>query len=172
MDTFPKLYTPRLILRKMDIDDVPSLVKYANNPKISDNIVNIPYPYREPDAAFRMSFIVQGFKNKNRYVFSIESKERKELIGEISLHFLDRHNNHLQLAYWIGEPFWGQGLVTEAAQAVIKFGFEQLGADLIYADCSRENIGSQKVLLKNGMQQQPVKGDLIMFRITKEEFHG
>src|SRR5215203_5117272 len=124
MDVFPELNTKRLTLRQISIEDVPSLLKYANNKKISDNILNIPYPYGEPDAVFRISYVVQGFKNKARYIFAIIFQESKELVGEISLH-LDNRKNIGQLGYWVGEPFWGKGIATEAAKAVLKFGFEK-----------------------------------------------
>lgn len=54
MEIFPELTTNRLKLRKIQVDDVSSLVKYANNKKISDSVLNIPYPYQEPDAVFRI----------------------------------------------------------------------------------------------------------------------
>lgn len=172
MELFPIINTSRLKLRKLEVEDLPALVKYANNKKIADNIVNIPFPYREPDAAMRMSFVVQGFKNKTRYVFAIILKERPELIGEISLHFLDKNNNHAQLAYWVGEPFWNQGIATEAAKAVINFGFKKLGLDLIYADCKTENQASEKVLLHNGMKTHNQNGNLVLYRITRLEFES
>jgi len=110
---------------------------------------------------------VQGFKNKTRYVFAIISKEHRELIGEISLHYLDKNNNHAQLAYWIGEPFWNQGIATEAAIAAVKFGFEQLDADLIYADFHPDNHASKRVLEKTGMTFHTKNGDLLLYKITK-----
>ena len=172
MNIFPMLFTERLMLRKIEVDDIPALVKYANNKKISDNIINIPYPYREPDAAFRISFVVQGFKKKTRVVFAIISKEHNELIGEISLHIMDLKNRQGQLAYWIGEPFWNKGMTTEAAKAVIRFGFEQLNLNLIYADCYTENIGSQKVIEKNGMKYHSKNGNILLYKITKEEYEA
>ena len=165
------LHTPRLTLRKLEVEDLPSLVKYANNKTISDNIINIPHPYREPDAAFRMSYVVQGFKQKTRFVFAIIWKESGELIGEISLHLLDKSNPHGQLAYWIGEPFWNKGITTEAVEALLDFGFKKLNLDLIYADCYAHNIASQKVLLKNKMQEHKRNGNLVMFRILKEKLN-
>lgn len=95
MSIFPELHTGRLKLRKIRPDDLPSLLKYCNNKKISDQILNIPYPYREEDAVFRMNFVLQGFKNKERYVFAITLKPSDELIGEIGLH-LDKGNNSAQ----------------------------------------------------------------------------
>lgn len=170
MELFPKLNTARLELRKIVFEDLVALVKYANNKKIADHILNIPYPCREPDAAFRLSYVVQGFKQKTRYVFAIISKQRSELIGEISLHFLDKHQKHAQLAYWVAEDFWNQGLATEAVTAILKFGFETLELDLIYADCHKTNKASQKVLLKNKLQQHAVNGSLLLFKLEKERF--
>ena len=170
MDYFPTLYTERLKLRKIEVEDVPALVKYANNRKIADRIVNIPFPYREPDAALRISFVVRGFKQKVRYVFAIIHKEKEELIGEISIHFLDKHNRHGQLAYWLGEPFWNQGIISEAAKAVIKFGFEKLDLDLIFAECSADNKGSEKVLLNNGLKFQKTNSQYLLYKMTKEEY--
>ena len=123
----------------------PHLIKLANNKKISDQIINIPHPYQEHHAAFRMSYVVQGFKKKIRYVFSITLKGQDELIGEISLHLEDGLHK-AQLGYWVGEPFWNQGIVTEAVEAILKFGFEQLGIKLIYGTCYEDNIASQRVL--------------------------
>ncbi len=170
MERLPALYTERLILRKINIDDVDALVKYANNKKISDQILNIPYPYREPDAVFRISYVVKGFKNKSRYIYAIVSRERNELIGEISLHFMNSHQNHAQLGYWVGEPFWNTGIATEATEAVLKFGFEKLKTELIYGTCLMTNVASEKVMSKNGMVKHNVMETEVVYRITQEEF--
>lgn len=169
MDVFPELNTNRLKLRKMGIEDIPTLVKYANNKKIADNVLNIPYPYQEPDAVFRISYVVQGFKSKARYVFAIIFQESEELIGEIGLH-LDNSRNIAQLGYWVGEPFWGKGIATEATGAVLKFGLEKLNLDMIFAECHVENKASEKVLLNNGMKKNGTGGSVTQYRLTKQEF--
>lgn len=169
MTIFPQLHTERLILRKIDVDDIPALVKYANNKKISDYVLNIPYPYNEPDAVFRISYVVQGFKKKERYVFSIIHKERGELIGEIGLH-LPENNKVAQLGYWIGEPFWNQGIATEAIKAVLKFGFDKLELDRIFASVHVDNEASAKVLTKNGVTDYNTCGSISRYSITKDSY--
>jgi [ribosomal protein S5]-alanine N-acetyltransferase len=169
MEVFPELYTKRLTVRKMQIEDIDPLVKYANNKKISANILNIPYPYQEPDAVFRMSYVHQGFKNKVRYVFAIILKEHAEFIGEISLH-LDNANNIAQLGYWIGEPFWGYKIATEACRAVLKLGFENLNLSKIFAACHAENKASEKILLHNGMVKDTITGNVVQYSLTKQEY--
>ena len=169
MDVFPELNSKRLTLRKISVEDIPALVKYANNKKIADRILNIPYPFGEPDAVFRISYVVQGFKSKARYVFAIIYQKSKELIGEISLH-LDYQRNIAQLGYWVAEPFWGKGIATEATEAVLKFGFEQLNLAMIFAECHVENKASEKVLLNNGMKKSSATESVMQYRLTKQEF--
>ncbi|MEZ4939933.1 MAG: hypothetical protein R3D58_03635 [Saprospiraceae bacterium] len=67
---FPVLHTERLKLRQLQVDDFPSLILYANNKAISNNILNIPHPSGEPNAVHRISYVVQGFKNKSRFAFA------------------------------------------------------------------------------------------------------
>jgi RimJ/RimL family protein N-acetyltransferase len=169
MQVFPELNTNRLRLRKVTVEDVSSLVKYANNKKISENTLNIPYPYGEPDAVFRISYVHQGFKSKTRYIFAIIIKDSEELIGEISLH-LDNSRTIAQLAYWIGEPFWNKGIATEAATAILKFGLEKLMLSMIFAECHFENNASEKVLLNSGLKKYGVNGSVVQYRLINQEF--
>ena len=179
MKEFPELNTSRLKLRKIQLSDVPSLIKYCNNKNIADQIFNIPYPYGEEDAVFRINFVLQGFKNKERYVFAISFKESDELIGEIGLH-LDENNNSAQFGYWIGEPFWNKGIATEAIAAILKFGFEKLNLNKIYATHYPANIASGKVMIKNKMIKEAELKEhyrinneyrsVIQYRLTKQEY--
>ncbi len=167
MEVFPELNTERLRLRKIQSKDIPALVKYANNKKISDQIINIPFPYQEMDAILRLSYVVQGFKQKTRFVFGIFLKGQAELIGEISLH-LENDRSISQLGYWVAEPFWNRGIASEAIAAIVKFGFEKLALRLIYATCHADNIVSAKILLKNGFAEHSAAGNVIQFRLIPE----
>ena len=167
MKDFPQLFTDRLHLRKIHIDDIPLLVKYANNKQVSDHILNIPYPYQEPDAVFRIRYVNEGFKTNSRYVFAIVLKETNEFIGEISLH-LDDKKDVAQLAYWIGEPFWKKGFATEAIKAMLAFGFEKLYLYLIFATCDEKNIASIRVLEKNGLQKKGSAGSILQFVVEQD----
>jgi ribosomal-protein-alanine N-acetyltransferase len=176
---FPELITKRLKLRRVQLDDVPSLLKHVNNKKISDQILNIPFPYQEEDAIFRLNFILQGFKNKERYVFAITLKDNHELIGEIGLH-LDKGNNSAQFGYWVAEPLWGKGIATEATAAILKFGFQKLNLNKICATHYPDNKASGKVMLNNKMIKEAELKDhykinnnyrsVIQYRLTKDEY--
>lgn len=150
MNSFPELSTNRLRLRKVAVADIPSLIKYAGNKAISANLLNVPHPYTEEDAVFWMNFVLQGFKSGERFVFAITLKESGEFIGAIGLHPNGRHDT-AELGYWLGEPFWGQGLMTEAVTAVLRFGFEERKLNKIYATHFATNPASGKVMAANGM---------------------
>lgn len=179
MKEFPELFTSKLTLRKIQTSDIPSLIKYCNNKNISDQIINIPYPYIVEDAIFRLNFVLQGFKNKERYVFAISLRGSEELIGEIGLH-LDKANNSAQFGYWIAEPFWGKGIATEALEAILIFGFATLNLNKIYATHYPDNLASGKVMLNNKMIKEAemkehykiddVYKDVIQYRLTKKEY--
>lgn len=159
MLVFPVLHTPRLVLRKLTPEDVPALVKYAGNKKVSDFILNIPFPYYEHDAAMRVGYVHKGWKEGSRYVFAIEAKDRRELVGEVGVHLQgDAHS--AQLAYWIGEPFWNQGWCTEAVEAVMAFVWKTLPVDEVHASCVLSNAGSVRVLEKLGFQQRQITGSI------------
>lgn len=181
MDKFPILATERLKLRKLQISDYESLIKNVNNPKISKQLLNIPYPYTEEFAIFRMNFINQAFLNKERYIFVINLNEdnNNEVIGEIGIH-LDKENNKAEIGYWVCEDYWGKGIATEAVSLILKFGFEDLKLNKIIATHYLDNPSSEKVLIKNQMIKE---GTLIehymrngsyesvnQYRLTKQEF--
>ncbi len=170
MLVFPVLHTSRLKLRQLSVDDFQDLVLLANNKNISDQIINIPYPYQEGNAVFRMSYIVQGFKSKQRFVFAIIEKKRNKFIGEISIHI--QSNVELgELGYWIGEPFWNQGYATEAINEIVKFGFTRICLENIYGTVTNKNTTSSKVLLKNGFKLKSSFGNTEMYEISKNEWN-
>ena len=153
MESLPVLKTSNLILRGHRDEDKVNLIKYANNPKISEQIINIPYPYTEKDASARLEFVRKGFSSRQRFVFVINLKDSDELIGEIGLH-LDRGTDEAQFGYWVAEPFWGKGIATEAVSAILKFCFTELELKRIYATHYPENIASGKVMQNNKMMNE------------------
>ena len=97
----------------------------------------------------------------------------------IGLH-LNRQDNRAELGYWIGVPFWGRGYATEAATEVVRYGFEELGLNKIYAGYFSRNPASGNVLRKIGMrhegtlrQQHRKWGEYVdveFYALTRDEF--
>ena len=85
------------------------------------------------------------------YSFSMINKVDNSLIGCVSLR-VSKSDNEAELGYWVGHPFWGQGFATEAAQAVVDFGFEELNLRRIFAAAMTKNPTSSNVMSKIGMK--------------------
>lgn len=172
---FPRLETERLILSQLEEKDIPFIVEFLKHRIYSDLTSNIPYPYTENDAKFWLKISKEAFENKTGYTFGIRNK-KEELIGAIGLH--DRDDDKAELGYWIGIPYWNKGYFTEAARAIVDFGFKELELNKIYATHFLHNPASGKIMEKIGMEQEAVLKqhakkdeeyfDLAMYSIFKD----
>jgi len=134
-------------LRPWTIKDLKSLVKYANNPKIARFMTNqFPHPYTN---ATGKAFINFAISTKPARIFCIEVNG--EAVGGIGIHPQnDIQCKNAELGYWLAEPFWGQGIVTQAVKQMVQFGFETFDINRIFARPFGSNLASQRVLEKAG----------------------
>lgn len=141
--------------------------------------LNIPHPYDEQDARAWINLCKEGFRNEHQFSFRVALQATDEFIGAMGLTITQPHHR-AELGYWIGEPFWGNGYATEAAGAVLKYGFEELQLHKIYATHLVENPASGRVMTKNGMINEGALVDhvfkegryfsLMQYRLTAEEY--
>jgi ribosomal-protein-alanine N-acetyltransferase len=110
-------------LRPWSINDLPSLVKYANNFNRSNNLTDkFPHPYSEEDGK---RFIAMATAGNPIHIFCIEING--EAAGGIGIHPQDDvHRKNAELGYWLAEPYWGHGIITRAIPMAIDFAFERL----------------------------------------------
>ncbi|RQW79761.1 MAG: N-acetyltransferase [Methanothrix sp.] len=135
------------LVRDWCMDDASSITRYANNRKIWNNLRDaFPYPYCEEDA---VSYISGALRTEPRVAYAIATKS--VAIGSIGLMpGKDVHRFSAELGYWLAEPFWGRGIMTEAVKAVSEYGLETLGFSRIYAEPYATNPASARVLEKSG----------------------
>jgi RimJ/RimL family protein N-acetyltransferase len=136
-------------LRPWKPDDLPSLIKYGDNWNIAKNLSNLfPHPYTE-DAG--KAFIRFANADKPIHTFAIEVNG--EAVGGIGIHpQTDIMEKNAELGYWLGEPFWGKGIVSGAVRQILNFAFDTYQIDRVYATVFRANIASQRLLEKNGFR--------------------
>ena len=129
------------------------MAELANNKKIWDNLRNaMPHPYSEKDAE---NFIKMCLSKNPMTFFAIELEG--ELVGSIALvPQSDVYRKSAEIGYWVGEPYWGKGIATEAIHQILEFGFKNLDIVRIFTGVYGHNIASQKVLEKNGFQKEAV----------------
>ncbi|WP_350301377.1 GNAT family N-acetyltransferase [Peribacillus frigoritolerans] len=147
--------TKRLVLRLFQISDAVAVTKLCNNYNIYKNTLYLPYPYTIDDALSWIEHHLNNFNANKSYEFAITDKESGELYGAIALS--NNHKfNHGEIAYWIGEKFWGNGYATEAAQAILHFAFEEKQYHKVFARYFNSNPASGRVMQKLGMKKEGV----------------
>lgn len=134
-------------LRKLDASDNSIMAILANNRKVWDNITDVmPHPYSESDAD---AFISMALNSDTEIIFAVEF--RGELAGVIGLHRQkDVFRLTAEIGYWLGEPFWNQGIASGAVKLATHYGITRLGLVRIYANVYDFNKSSQRVLEKAG----------------------
>jgi ribosomal-protein-alanine N-acetyltransferase len=150
---FTPLQTERLVLRPYAVSDIPALIPLIGAREIAATTLRIPHPYTE---SFAQEFIVtaeEGLSKGTELRAAIVLRESGALCGGIGLRMESDHRR-AELGYWIGVPFWGKGYATEAARALVQYGFETLGIHRIYASYLTHNTASAVVLKKIGMKYE------------------
>ena len=136
---------------------------------------HFPHPYTRADAE---NWVALQSGRDPATVFAVCDGEGP--IGAVGLEMRESDFRHsAELGYWLGKPFWGRGIITEAARAMTAYGFETLGLTRIYAHVKAHNGASERVLEKAGYQREgllrkavlkegaPV--DYLLFAILRED---
>lgn len=147
------IQTDRLLLNQPQEMDIPLLLEIMKNPIYNKNTTNIPFPYTEGSARFWIELAEQGLEQKTAYIFAIRLKDQPHIIGGIGLG-LNKVNNNAELGYWLNESHWNKGYVTEAAQALLSFGFNELNLKRIFASYFSFNEASGRIMEKIGMKKE------------------
>jgi RimJ/RimL family protein N-acetyltransferase len=148
-----ELRTARLLLRVHKQEDIPDLVRLAGAREIAATTLGIPHPYIDEDARRFLEKSADDFRSGRSVSFAICKVPGGELCGGAGLDISETHQR-AELGYWIGVPYWRMGYATEAARAVVEFGFANLGLHRIHAHYFAENKASGRVLEKIGMRSE------------------
>jgi RimJ/RimL family protein N-acetyltransferase len=142
----PDIITPRLRLRAPKTSDAPRLTELARDWDIVRMSSRMPHPYQLSDADTYIAQVLAQRDPKNRALL-IEHGQ-SGIVGAIGL-FLSVKGQP-EIGYWIGKPFWGQGLATEALNALQTWARQDLGLRYLTAGHFADNDASGQVLVKAG----------------------
>ena len=173
------LETERLILKMFTIEDAEELYAYARNPNVGPHAGWSPHKsVEESEEIIKQLFIPVE-------AWAIHHKADDKIIGSIGLES-DKYRpdaNSKELGYSLAEDYWRQGIMTEAAKEVIRFGFEELGLDQIGICTGAANVRSQGVIKKCGFKYEGTirrtykvydgsLRDSMVFSLLKEEYEA
>lgn len=163
----PVIETERLVLRPFAIADSARVRELAGDRRIYETTLNIPHPYEEEMAEKWISSHLSSFYNRNGVDLAITLRGSGELIGAVGLVATGRHKR-AELGYWIGVGYWGNGYCTEAAKALIEYGFGVLNYQKIAARHMETNPASGRVMEKSGLKREGVLVDEVF---KDDRFH-
>jgi RimJ/RimL family protein N-acetyltransferase len=147
----PILVTDRLLLRSFAPADAPEVQRLAGEYDVASASLAIPYPYPDGVAEAWIATHRPGFEKGMHAVYAVTLPPEGSLVGAAGLVEVNRRHGRAELGYWVGKPYWGQGYATEAARAVIEYGFSVLALHRIYAMHFSWNTASGRVMEKCGM---------------------
>jgi ribosomal-protein-alanine N-acetyltransferase len=151
--SFAPLQTKLLTLRPYTVADIPTLVPLIGAREVAATTLRIPHPYSEADARDFIAATKEDLSTSNELRLAIIVRESDGLCGGVGLRIEGDHRR-AELGYWIGVPYWGNGYATEAATAMVNYGFDKLGLHRIFAGHVANNLASARVLQKIGMRHE------------------
>ena len=140
----PNLATERLFLRRPNDDDIDAIVSIVGDWEIAHRLARVPHPYGIADAAFFLERVVPC-----EWVWAVTFRGSDELVGAVGLTPVSDANS-ADLGYWLSRSHWGRGIMTEAAGAVVSYGFNALAFPCITSSYFEGNRASGRVLEKLG----------------------
>lgn len=164
--------TERLLLRPLVKGDFETLCKLRSDEEVMQYMGGAEFAKPEKILE-RLHHYIDHYKKHGFAVMAVILKETNEMIGSAGLQYLE-NTDDVEVGYGFDKPFWGKGYASEAAKALLNFGFEKCGLEKIVAVAIPENKASRHVMEKLGMTYIKNKihygSDCVYYSITKDEF--
>jgi len=171
--------TERLILREILPSDIDGMFELDSDPEVHKYLGNKPVIDRDQISKV-IDFIRQQYIDNGIGRWAIIDKKTNNFMGWTGLKFqtdlTNNHKNYYDLGYRLIKKYWGQGIATETAIVSLQYAFEQLKTNEVYAMANCENVGSNKILRKVGLnfiESFDLDGiEHNWYKITKDEFQN
>jgi ribosomal-protein-alanine N-acetyltransferase len=159
-----ELTTDRLLLREFQPDDRDGIQAFAGDPLVTQHTAWGPLTPQETAAEVRSAMQAAQEEPRTRYGLVVADRSTGAVLGSIELRVVSTRHRRATLDFAYTARCWGQGYGTEAAVALIRYGFDTLNLRKITATCSPDNTGSARVLAKLGMRPEGYLHDHVLVR--------
>ncbi len=151
------LKTSRCTLRYVSLSDAPSILHLYSNPKVI-RYTEHHYPMQNlSEAEYAIDFYRRGYDEGWMYRWGIILNESNRLIGTAGLHRINHDHKFTNIGYEINSPYWNKGISTEVVKVLTEYGFQTFDLHRIEAELIPQNIGSARVVQKNGYQYEATR---------------
>lgn len=164
-----ELESNRLLFRKASTSDSNAMFNnWANDKEVTKYLRWDSYKKEEDTIKF-LNYLENSYKEDNFYNWMVIPKEERVPIGTIGAVNIDVNNNTVEIGHCYGRKFWNKGYGTETLTRIIKFFFEEVGVETIYAYYVDGNSASGKVLEKVGMKYEGILRKRVYDKVTKKQ---
>lgn len=147
----PRIETGRLVLRPLEPADANAVAAYLDDIEVARWLVRVPHPFTSQDAS---DFIDQccttaSLGTATTLGIVVRGHDRAIVRGIVALHSLDTRP---EIGFWLGRPFWGHGLMSEAVDATLTWAYANLDVDAITAGAFQGNVASLTIQARQGFE--------------------
>ncbi|WP_338645158.1 GNAT family N-acetyltransferase [Flavobacterium sp. KS-LB2] len=150
---FPNLETERLLLRRVDSNDINEIFALRSNPETMKYIPR-PLVKTDEDALEHIAMIDSKIDSDEGINWAITLKDNPKLIGIIGHYRIKPEHYRAEIGYMLLPEYQGKGIISEAVKEAVKYGFNVMNLHSIEAIIAPDNYGSAKVLEKNGFVKE------------------
>jgi [ribosomal protein S5]-alanine N-acetyltransferase len=168
----PVLRTRRLTLRALTEGDAGRVQRYCSDREVASTTLHIPHPYPEGGALEWIRSHPEGYASGENAVWGMDLTG-SGLVGVIGLGLQAPHRR-AEMGYWIARDFWGQGLASEAAAAIVRCAFDKFGVYRVHAHHFTRNPASGAVLRSAGLRHEgTLRGHILKWGVFEDiELYG
>jgi ribosomal-protein-alanine N-acetyltransferase len=152
----PVLGTRRLQLRPPESSDLLDIQKQASFREIADTMISLPHPYPPGEAGKYLDRMQHERTAGRAVVYLIERRAEKEFCGLIEIRDIDHEHSQGELSFWLERKSWGVGYMSESVEVMVRYGFEVLRLNRLFAYHMLRNPATGRVLEKSGFRQEGV----------------
>ena len=162
--TFPELQTENLDLVEPKMSHASDIADYMKDGRVQKHLPNIPDSYTEKNAKEYITTKKDAMGPKNLVFWSLHHKQDNKIIGLANIHSIDTGNRNGELGYGLNPDYWGRGLMKEALQSVITYGFNRHNLYRVEAKTAERNTNSKNLLESLGFTKEGTLRDHMEIR--------
>lgn len=178
-NTFPVLTAERLVLRELRLSDATDVLVFRGDPIVQK--YDDPVIHTMAEAQAFIEELHDEYRARHGINWAVTLPDTDVVVGIFSLHHWDQYHRRAEAGYGLAYIYWGQGFGSEALQAIVRFGFEQLTLHRIYARTIADNHESVRLLerlgflregtlRKHSWEDDDTFHDSVIYGLLREEF--
>jgi ribosomal-protein-alanine N-acetyltransferase len=150
--SFPILTTERLVLRELVLSDAPDVLVFRGDPEVQK--YNDPVLQNVEEVQTLIEELWAEYTAQEGIAWAVTLNSSDTVLGLFGFHDWNKYHRRAEIGYDLAHAYWGQGIGAEAVRAIVRFGFEQMNLNRIYAGTIADNYESVRLLEKIGFTRE------------------